>query len=85
MSWRRCGISFRRTARFLDEIVLPYTKILNLGHREYAKARELLDLLKPSDALHVAAMLSNEVRVIASEDGGFDRVEGIRRMWVISR
>ena len=82
VSWRKYGVPFRHTVQLLDEVVLPYTGVLSLGYEEYARARELLGLLKPSDALHVAAMLNNGVRVIASEDEDFDRVEGIRRLWV---
>jgi predicted nucleic acid-binding protein len=39
--------------------------------------------LRPSDALHVAAMRVNSVKVIASEDVDFDSVEGVQRVWAM--
>ncbi len=82
VSWRRYGIPFEDTAAFLDDAVLPYVWVLKLGREEYLRARELLGVLRPSDALHVAAMVNNGVRVIASEDRDFDRVGGIERIWI---
>ena len=82
VSWRRYGVKYEDTLRFLDKVVLPYVKILSLRQEEYIKARDYMDALKPSDALHVAAMLNNGINLIASEDRDFDRVEGIKRVWV---
>ena len=82
VSWHKYGVPFEHTVSFLDDIVLPYTKVLSLGYEEYSEAKTLLNLLKPSDALHVVAMLNNGIRVIASEDRDFERVEGIRRLWI---
>ena len=82
VSWRRYGVKYEDTLRFLDEVVLPYVKILSLRQEEYVKARNYMGALKPSDALHVAAMLNNGINLIASEDRDFDRVEGIKRVWV---
>ncbi len=80
VSWRKYGIPFEHTARFLDEIVIPHARILTLGYED--RAKELFNVLKPSDALHVAAMLNNGVHVIASEDEDFERVKEVRRVWV---
>ncbi|MFP3171026.1 MAG: hypothetical protein RXQ98_07345 [Sulfolobaceae archaeon] len=39
--------------------------------------------MNPSDALHVAVMLSNSIRGIVSEDRDFDRVkEEVERVWL---
>ena len=82
VSWRRYGVRYEDTAAFLDEIVLPYVRVLSVGREEYERARGYLGILRPSDALHVAAMLNNGVRVIVSEDRDFDKVTEIRRVWV---
>ena len=82
VSWRRYGVKYEDTLRFLDEVVLPYVKILSLRQEEYVKARNYMGALKPSDALHVAVMLNNGINLIASEDRDFDRMEGIKRVWV---
>ncbi|MEM2123349.1 MAG: type II toxin-antitoxin system VapC family toxin [Candidatus Bathyarchaeia archaeon] len=54
-----------------------------MGGEEYAEASKIsADYnLKPSDALHVAAMTTNGISVIASEDEEMGRVRGIRRIW----
>jgi len=39
VSWRRYGVKFEDTMRFLDYVVLPYVKVLNVGWEEYVKAK----------------------------------------------
>ena len=41
-----------------------------------------MNILKPSDALHVATMLSNHITTIISEDRDFDKIDSIKRVWV---
>lgn len=38
--------------------------------------------LRPSDAIHLGAMLSRGISVIVSEDGDFDRVSGVESVWL---
>jgi predicted nucleic acid-binding protein len=38
--------------------------------------------MKPSDATHVASMRQNDIKHIASEDHGFDKVKTIKRIWL---
>ena len=38
--------------------------------------------LKPSDALHVSTMSKTKTSYIISEDGEFDNVEWIKRIWL---
>jgi predicted nucleic acid-binding protein len=38
--------------------------------------------LKPSDAIHLATMEKAGISNIVSEDREFDRVKGIKRIWV---
>ena len=65
----------------IESTVLPYSEILSLGEREYEKAAEMLGTctIKPSDALHVAAMTLNNMSKIASEDKGFEKIKEIGR------
>lgn len=59
-------------------------KILPIGKKEYVEATRLISLfrLKPSDALHLGTMKTNNVTTIASEDSEFDKIPGIERLWV---
>lgn len=44
---------------------------------------ELMEMgLRPSDASHVGAMRSSGVSLIIGEDRDFDRIEGIKRIWM---
>jgi len=83
VSSERYRVPYEATLEFVDSTVLPYVEILPLGEEEYGKAAEVLRAygIKPSDALHVAAMTSRGISRIASEDREFDRVRGISRMW----
>ena len=38
--------------------------------------------LKPSDALHVAAMRTNGIELVISEDRKLDRVPRMKRAWL---
>jgi predicted nucleic acid-binding protein len=38
--------------------------------------------LRPSDAIHIGAMRSNGIKLIVSEDEDFDKVEGVKRIWI---
>jgi hypothetical protein len=38
--------------------------------------------LKPSDALHLGVMRSNGINLIISEDEDFDKVKGVKRIWI---
>ncbi len=84
ISKRRYKVPYEITLEFIDSIVLPYVEILSIGEREYEKAVEVLGAyhLKPSDALHLAAMVLNYVSNIASEDKEFDKIKEISRIWI---
>ena len=83
-SKRKYGVPYEVTLEFIDAIVLPYVGILELGGEEYEYAKKILrqEPLKPSDALHAGAMLSNNIQLVVSEDKEFDRIPSIRRMWI---
>ncbi len=84
VSRRKYRVGYQETIEFIDSIVLPYVTILALGEEEYKTSRNIMLKygLRPSDALHVAAMLGNNIKIIVSEDGDYDRVDGIRRVWM---
>jgi len=84
VSKKRYGIPYSISMDFVESNVLPYISIVSLGEEEYRYAADLLGKydLKPSDALHLGAMLHDGITLIASEDRGFDRVREVRRLWI---
>jgi len=64
---------------------LPHVTVLELGEEEYQEAAKLITRhnLKPSGALHIAAMKTNDIRLVISEDRELDRVPEIKRIWLI--
>jgi hypothetical protein len=84
VSKKKYGVKYCDTISFLDEIVLPYITVLPVTVKDYERAKEIMlkYSLKPSDAFHVAVMLNNSVPTILSEDREFDKVNGIRRVWL---
>lgn len=87
VSRRKYGVGYRETIEFIDSIVLPYVTVLGLGEEEYKISRNIMIKygLRPSDSLHVAAMLANNIKIIISEDREYDKVDGIRRVWLGER
>lgn len=83
VSWRRFRVAIEDTLDLIDRAVLPYVEILQLGASEYlrAKGHMLRYKLKPSDAIHLAAIDSYGLQAIATEDRDFDRTH-IRRIWI---
>ncbi len=84
VSKRKYGVPYKLTSEFIESLVLPYVRVLSLSEDEYRLAAGILieHGIKPSDALHVGAMLNNGINVIVSEDREFDRIPGIRRLWL---
>jgi len=84
VSRRKYGIPYKVSLDFIRSNILPYVSILNLGEEEYSYAAELLvkHNLKPSDALHLGAMTSNNITLIASEDKELDKISEVKRLWI---
>ncbi len=84
VSKKKYGIPYNISIEFIESIVLPYVSIISLGEDEYRLASKLLVEygLKPSDALHPAAMINNGINVIVSEDREFDKLENVKRLWI---
>jgi predicted nucleic acid-binding protein len=81
---KKNGIPQRITIEFIESNTLPYINIINLGEEEYRQAiKFLLDYnLKPSDSLHLGAMINNGINIIFSEGGEFDKVPIVKRLWI---
>ncbi len=84
VSQRKYNVPYELTLEFIDSIVLPYVKLLPIGADEFGKASEVLRAhrINPSDALHLGAMMLSGIENIVSEDKEFDKISGIRRMWL---
>jgi predicted nucleic acid-binding protein len=84
ISKKKYGIPQRITIEFIESNTLPYINIINLGEEEYRQAiKFLLDYnLKPSDSLHLGAMINNGINIIVSEDSEFDKVPIVKRLWI---
>jgi len=84
ISKKRYLVPYVTTLSFIESIVLPYITILPLSEAEYNKAAKIIEKynVKPSDALHIGAMRTNDINVVASEDEELDRIEEIKRIWI---
>ncbi len=84
ISKKKYGIPYDISVEFIQSNILPYVYLLNLGEEEYNNATEILvkHNLKPSDALHLGAMINNNITLIASEDREFDRIPAVKRLWI---
>lgn len=83
VSKKKYNVPYDLTLSFIRNAVLPYveilhidTKILDIFFNVLAKYK-----LKPSDAIHVAVMLTHNIRTIISEDIDFDNIKEIKRIW----
>ena len=84
ISKKKYNVPYHVTVEFNENVVLPFTEILQLGLPEYQASTEILQKirLKPSDALHVASMTLNSISTIASEDKAFDNAVNLNRVWL---
>ncbi|RLF92825.1 PIN domain nuclease, partial [Thermococci archaeon] len=84
ISKKKYNIPYNVSIKFVETNILPYTTVLNLGEEEYKYATEVIAKhnLKPSDALHIGAMMNNNITLIVSEDRGFDRISAVKRLWI---
>jgi len=84
ISKKKYGIPQRITIEFIESNVLPYIYIISLGEEEYRQAIKFLQdyNLKPSDSLHLGAMINNGTNIIVSEDSEFDKIPIVKRLWI---
>jgi len=84
ISRRKYGVPYSVSIEFIESSILPYVHIIGLGEEEYKRAAKFMVEynMKPSDALHLGAMLSNGIALIVSEDREYDKVEAVKRLWI---
>lgn len=84
ISKKRYLVPYVTTLSFIESIVLPYITVLPLSEAEYNEAAKIIEKynVKPSDALQIGAMRTNDINVAASEDEELDRIEEIKRIWI---
>jgi len=84
ISKKKYGIPYNVSIEFIRSNILPYVYILSLGEEEYGNAEKILVEygLKPSDALHLGAMVNNNINLVVSEDREFDKIPAIKRLWI---
>jgi len=84
VSKKRYSVPYVTTLSFIESIVLPYTTVLPLSEDEYREAAKLIEKynVKPSDALHIGAMITNRIPTLVSEDKELDRISEIKRVWI---
>jgi len=84
ISKKKYGIPYKISVEFIQSNILPYTSILSLSEDEYNYAAKILMEygIKPSDALHLGAMINNGITLIASEDKEYDKIPTIKRLWI---
>jgi len=84
VSRRRYGVPYDLTLEFIESIVKPYVAMLPIGEEAFDEAARVIREhgLKPSDAIHAGVMRTNGIELIASEDRDFEKVEGLKRIWL---
>ena len=84
ISKKKYNVPYNVSVEFIESNVLPYVYVLNLGEDEYNYAVKILSEhnLKPSDALHIGAMMNNNIALIISEDKELDKISAIKRLWI---
>ncbi|MGQ4892990.1 MAG: type II toxin-antitoxin system VapC family toxin [Candidatus Njordarchaeia archaeon] len=83
VSKKKYDVSYDDTLEFLDKAILPYVKIIPLTELEYVRSKTymLKYRLKPSDAIHLAAMDKEGIPLIATEDKDFNKTH-VKRIWL---
>jgi len=81
--WKNYDIDKEEIFDFLDRMV-EFLTIIQLDEGDYKRMKEfMLNYgLKPSDALHVSTMSKAKTSYIITEDGEFDSVEWLKRIWL---
>ena len=83
VSRRKYEVPYNISLDFVEGLVLPYVKVLPLEREEFVTAKKYIrDGIKPSDALHIAAMENNGIRNVATEDRDFEKISWIKKIWV---
>lgn len=81
--WKKYSIDKEEIFDFLDRMV-RFLTIIPLDEGDYKRMEQfMLNYgLKPSDALHVSTMSKTKTSRIITEDGEFDSIEWLKRIWL---
>ena len=84
VSKHKYGVPYELTLEFIESIVEPYVTLIPLNNAIYECFKKTLAQhnLKPSDTIHLCAMKLQGINVIISEDKEFDKIHGIKRIWL---
>lgn len=84
---KRFGLPYDVTFDFLRGIVLPHIQIIPIDEEDIILTEKYLLKygMKPSDAIHLSTMEKSGINRIVTEDEDFDRVEGVKRVWLNTR
>ena len=84
ISGKKYNVAYNDTFDFISSSVLPFVNILDIGIDTYNKAVEIMEKykLKPSDSIHIASMINNNINIMLSEDSDFNNIEGIKKIWI---
>jgi len=84
ISRKKYKIPYDLTFDFIRHVILPYTEIIPIEKIDLEPIRKYLIKyeIKPSDAIHLAAMEKKGINNIVSEDEDFDKIKGINRIWL---
>ena len=82
ISKKKYNIPYDVSIQFIESIVLPYVEILPLRSEEFREESGIIKSfnIKPSDALHAAVMLMNDIPRIVSENREFDKIKELERI-----
>ncbi|MCD6469265.1 type II toxin-antitoxin system VapC family toxin [Candidatus Bathyarchaeota archaeon] len=84
ISKHKYGVPYRLTVEFIESLVEPYVTLIPLNNITYECLKKTVVQygLKPSDAIHLCAMKARGINLIVSEDREFDKIQGIKRIWL---
>jgi len=83
-SKRKYRTPYTMTSDLVETIILPYVTVVEIGEEEYREAANLIAMLslKPSDALHLATMKLNNIKILISKDKEPDKTPNLVRVWL---
>lgn len=68
----------------LTDRLIPLIEVIPMNYTDYDVMKKVIREygLKPSDAIHIASMNKSGAQHIVSEDKEFDKIPGIKRIWL---
>lgn len=83
ISKKKYKIPYKITINFIKKIVEPYVTILPVTEEDLKQAYKILlkHNLKPSNAIHIATMKNNNIKIVVTEDREYDKIPEIKRIW----